>query len=105
MKSVEIFEELIKQNDRYKVKSIKKVEKTNYYSQYLKLYIKECYSIITSMRFHDFVYHLYLLEDNSWLLECFGLGIPITFYQAKLILECKGDKYIDIKNGNNKIYK
>lgn len=90
MKSVEIFEELIKRNDRYKVKSIKKVERTNYYSEYLKVNIKECYEIITSMRFHDFVYHLYFFKDNSWLLECFGFGIPITFYQAKLILECKG---------------
>lgn len=105
MKSVEIFEELSKRNDRYKVKSIEKGEKTNYYSEYLKLHIKEIYKITTSMRCNYFVYHLYCLEDNSWYLECFGIGLPITFYQAKLLLECKGDKYIDIKNGNNKIYK
>ena len=56
------------------------------------------YNILTECGDRRFIYHLYRLDDNSWILGCFGLTIPLMAYQAKYIIELSGKKMNEIDN-------
>ena len=83
MKSIEYIEEVLK-TSKVRVVGIIEEDKTRTENGFK---IIKDYQIITRFKRHSMIYHLVRFEDNSYILGCFGLVIPLTSYQARYILD------------------